>query len=607
MSSPPIFRGDPALVREFSVPQATVGRLSRGASDLRTLLRRKGNRAPRSPALGTRGLVASRVAARKGVVVSGVSTPGAAQAETVHQAGTLGAALRYLRARRGISLRVVAPRLNLSFAELSRIERDLKPAGMGVAHAAEEFFATELAREEAQGYLATLTAAAASPPSAPARGTGVALPPPPIVLVGREQEQAELRRALARPGVVTVDGLAGVGKTALVLAAAHAVAGSYRDGVLIADAADATEQDVPHRILGQWLVTLGHSAEQISEHVQHRSEALIQALRGKHVLLVLENIADPEQVRPFLPAVNAGCTLVVTSHRRLRGLAMRTGAARLSLSPLAPATGAQLLRALLGPGEVADDEEQQLQDIARLCGGLPLALQIAAEHLAQYTELHTQELLAALQRQEQRLDVLSDVTDPSTAVRAVLHRPYESLDAAHRWLFRVLGLHGGPVVTVQGAAALTGQDRDTVQRGLQVLSEAHLLEPSQPGRWRWHPLLQLLAGELVRRDESPYQRLHAVRRWVSWYLRLATQARSATSDEEHDRLQQELDVEAVNLPAVTATAVAHEQGGLVRQLMTLLDEIGRSDLAQRCEPTPPAGRRPTVSWVSTQTPDGRYP
>ena len=101
------------------------------------------------------------------------------------------------------------------------------------------------------------------------------------------------------------------------------------------------------------------------------------ALAGKRVLLVLDNAASTEQVRPLLPGTS-GCLVLVTSRHRLSGLAARHGARRITLGTLDPNSAVTLLTGRIGL-ELTRREPGACWDLARLCGFLPLALRIGAE------------------------------------------------------------------------------------------------------------------------------------------------------------------------------------------------------------------------------------
>lgn len=519
---------------------------------------------------------------------------------------SLGAALRELREARGLPLRTAAPALSVSFAELSKLERGLKPVPMTVAEHAEQFFSAQLQARNAAGSL--IAAARAAPPRSRRRAAGavpeaLAGPPPPTLLLGREQDQARLVQRLREGGITTLDALPGSGTTALVAAALNDVRTKYPGGVLTADLADSTDPDAVHAVLARWLVTTGTRADDMPAGVEERAVALGRGLQPRPWLLIVENATHSAQLRALLPLTAAGCDLVVTSHRRLPTLTLSAAAKPLTLRPLAAETGARLLRALDRDARLDSVADELLEAISRLCGGLPCALHTVSDHLRRDRRLTASDLHEVLADPTQRLDVLSDADDERDGLRARLTRSYAALPPNARWLFRTLGLHGGQTVTQRGAAALAGQSCETVLPGLQQLADAHLLEPTQPDRWIWHHLPLLLASELVHRLEDPYERVHAVRRWVHWLIRVATAAAHGSDPDDSHTV---LDAETLNLAAATTAAAHHGQAGLIRQLISLLDQAGRPDLAERCEPArTKAGTAPR--WLARTAPAAPQP
>jgi NB-ARC domain len=114
------------------------------------------------------------------------------------------------------------------------------------------------------------------------------------------------------------------------------------------------------------------------------------------MVVVLDNAATAEQVRPLLPG-SPPCAVIVTSRNRLSGLIAREGAHRLTLDVLPAEDAVTLLRCAVG-AERVDAEPEAAAEVARHCGYLPLALRIAAERAATRTHL----MLACLPDSGQR-------------------------------------------------------------------------------------------------------------------------------------------------------------------------------------------------------------
>jgi tetratricopeptide (TPR) repeat protein len=85
-------------------------------------------------------------------------------------------------------------------------------------------------------------------------------------------------------------------------------------------------------------------------------------------------------------------------------------------------------------------------------------------------------------------------------------------------MFRLLGLHAGPDISVPGAAALADTSEDEASTALDRLAGAHLIAEAVPGRYRFHDLLGAYAVERASADENPAGRTAAIRRLLTWYL-----------------------------------------------------------------------------------------
>jgi hypothetical protein len=206
--------------------------------------------------------------------------------------------------------------------------------------------------------------------------------PPPIHLVGREDELAEIdrlaRRPRAGPAIVVLSGTGGVGKSALALAWAHRAGERYPDGQLhvslgVFDPAD------PGALLAQLLRALGAAAERLPAGTAERSALFRSLTAGKGLLMLLEDAASAAQVRPLLPS-SPSTVVLVTARSRLGGL-LGDGAAFVAVEPLADEAATALLAGAIGHERAAGDPGSTAA-LVRLCAGLPVALAMASARLA---------------------------------------------------------------------------------------------------------------------------------------------------------------------------------------------------------------------------------
>jgi DNA-binding SARP family transcriptional activator/tetratricopeptide (TPR) repeat protein len=319
---------------------------------------------------------------------------------------------------------------------------------------------------------------------------------------GRHGELEALAEVLCQAGndtvvISAIDGMAGIGKTALAIQAAHRLSGQFPDGQLFVDLHGYTQGHDPRspgEALDFLLRALSTPAQRIPQDVEERAGLYRQRLAGTRTLVVLDNAASEAQVRPLIPG-SAGCLVLVTSRRRLKGL---DDAHVLALDVLSKADAVELLRAVAGPGRVAADDPV-LAEVAGLCGRLPLALRIAAA-LLRHRPAWTLEYLAGLLRdQRQRLDMLSD---GERDLGAALDMSYYSLPGDRQRLFRRLGLVPGPDADAYVAAALLGTDLAATAGMLEGLVDHNLLIQHIPGRYRLHDLIRLHARALAAHDRA---------------------------------------------------------------------------------------------------------
>ena len=244
-------------------------------------------------------------------------------------------------------------------------------------------------------------------------------------------------------------------------------------------------------------------------------------LAGKRMLIVLDNARDPGQVRPLLPGA-PGCLVLVTSRNQLTGLAAGDGAQMLTLDVLTEAEAYELLAQRLGSGRVAA-EPAGVAELTRLCARLPLALSVATAHAASRPQLTLAALAAELRGAGTRLDAL-DTRDMATDVRTVFSWSCQQLSGPSARMFRLLGVHPGPDITVPAAAALAGLPRAEGRQALDELASAHMITEHAPGRYAFHDLLRAYAAEQARSIDSEDSRRAALVRVLDHYLHTASAA-----------------------------------------------------------------------------------
>ncbi|MFE2752267.1 ATP-binding protein [Actinosynnema sp. NPDC059335] len=344
---------------------------------------------------------------------------------------------------------------------------------------------------------------------------------------GRADELRRLDESLTGDGtaaITVVSGAPGVGKTAVAVRWAHRVSDRFPDGQLYVNLRgfDTTSPVPAHQALDAFVRAFDVAPERIPTQVDELAALYRSLLASRRVLVVLDNAADVDQVRPLLPG-SATCAVVVTSRNRLAGLSAGAGAQRVALEALSPVDSVALLRATVGSDRL-DAEPEAAAGLAQLCAGLPLALRIAGERVAGSRHHALADLVEQLAAEHDRLDLLAAVDDQVDVVRAAFSWSYRKLPAPAAGMFRRLSWHAGPEFGVPAAAALADLPEPKARRVLEALAGANLLTEVGRERYRFHDLVRLYALERAEAEETAIDRTAAVRRLLEWFLRMADAA-----------------------------------------------------------------------------------
>ncbi|WP_168801718.1 ATP-binding protein [Glycomyces buryatensis] len=317
--------------------------------------------------------------------------------------------------------------------------------------------------------------------------------------------------------VITVHGMAGVGKTSLAVRVAHALAPRYPDGQLFVDLHGFTHSTGPRpsieSVLTRVLRSLGLSDRPLPADIDELTARYRSAIADRRILLVLDNAASAEQVDALLPGT-PGSLILATSRRDLSSL---TGAYSVPLEPPPVREAAAMLSAAVA-GRVTEAEAVA---VAERCGRLPLALGLAAARLRSRPLWRVEDLLKRLV-DEGRLFEEFDLGHRGVA--GALHASYLELDTDHRRMLRRLGLVPGDDLDVHAAAALCEVSEERAAPMLESLVDVHLAETRSPGRYRLHDLVRLFAAKVAAVEETESDLDDAVLRLNRVYLHFAYRA-----------------------------------------------------------------------------------
>lgn len=376
-----------------------------------------------------------------------------------------------------------------------------------------------------------------------------ALPPRPATLLGRSAPLTELLALLApgrragAPPAIAVTGEGGVGKSALMAAAAHEAHKWFPGGVLYEDArAHSSGGRISvEELLGTWLRSFGIPGDQLQPHRTGLLGQFRSQLReaDEALLILLDDAWPDEHIGPLIPPDSR--------HRLLVTVRTAPDDARITvlrLDTLSPQDSVALLEAAAGEPV----PQQQLDEIAALCGHLPLALDVVAGRLRNGDD-SAERVLSALRPPGERLAEL----DP---VRQAFEASYQALDGPDARMLRCLGLHPGTEIDAESAAALAGVSAAEADRMLRRLIRAQLLRPTgSEGRVRFHDLLRLYVHELSC-QEPESARSAALDRLMAHYGRRAAGADDPWFDRERGALA-----------AALADAVDHGRYGRIEPVV----------------------------------------
>ncbi len=345
------------------------------------------------------------------------------------------------------------------------------------------------------------------------------LPPETAEFVGRSDELGLLTGEHGdAPRVSVIEGMPGVGKTTLAVHAARAVARQYPDGVFYLnfhthdpgrpslDAAEAL-----HRLLRMLTVP----ATQIPDGIGERAALWRAQLSRRRAVVILDDAARQDQIRPLLPTAGQ-CLILITTRHRLADLA---GTRELTLDVLSIDDAITLFRRIAGQGGAQDEDE--IATAVQLCGRLPLAIQLTAGRLARDYPPRLGDLVEELSRSPARADG-TDLANPEWI--SAFDLSYRALEPGHQRFFRQLGISPCAHISLHAAAALGGGTLAEAEEALTVLLDHHLLARAPAGQFRFHDLIRGYAAMCAAREDPRPEHRRAVGRLLDYYLHTADEA-----------------------------------------------------------------------------------
>lgn len=414
--------------------------------------------------------------------------------------------------------------------------------------------------------------------------------PRDIPWVGRHDELRRLTAALCEgngtsAAVVTVeaiDGMGGVGKTAMAVHLAHRLRDRFPDGRLFLHlGGHASDRDpLPAaRALTELLRLIGVPPKELPQDLDELVSLWRTTVRDRRMMVILDDAADTGQVSPLLPG-DSPTAVVVTSRRRLPGL---PGVRPVSLDVL-PRDDAVMLFERRVDGRCVT-RRAEVEEIVLRCGCLPLAIEIVASRLLSRPSWGTSDLLDQLSTGSAHLP---ELRDGERTLRHVFDQSCRALTPDQRLVFRRMGLHFGVEFGPHAVAALAGLPVEETDRILEELLSQHLISEPSPHRFTMHDLLREYARSLFNDAalEPEGEPRKAVRQLVDHYVHVADRA---------DRLAYPFRSRIPLDAGGTATRAAHLKG----------PEITDAHAAERWIVAEGANLLDALDWIRQNAPESQ--
>jgi DNA-binding SARP family transcriptional activator/tetratricopeptide (TPR) repeat protein len=419
---------------------------------------------------------------------------------------------------------------------------------------------------------------ASSPAGRPSGQAAVpdSLPPETTDFVGREDELRLLSEEHgSTPWIAVIEGMPGVGKTTLAVRAARQVCGQYQDGTLYLDLHSHDPASLPLQpaeALHQLLGLLSVPAAQIPGPMGERAALWRAHLSRRRAVVILDDAAGPDQIRPLLP-LTGQCLILITTRRRLPGL---DGARTLTLDVLSVDEAVTLFRRIAGESRAIDSD--RVAATVGLCGRLPLAIKLTASRIAHADPPSLDDLIAEW---SQSPAWLGGTGAASPEVIAAFDLSYRALRPGHQRFFRRLGISPCAAHSPAAAAALGGCPLAEAEKALVVLLDSHLLTRTPDGQFRLHDLVRGYAAARARLDDPAAEQSQTVGRLLDHYLQTADWADRILHPFRH-RPAQVADRRS-GIPAVgTQEAAAGWLESEWRNILQAASYAGRHEWKQEC-------------------------
>jgi tetratricopeptide (TPR) repeat protein len=406
------------------------------------------------------------------------------------------------------------------------------------------------------------------------------LPPEATEFVGRDEELRVLTGERGSiPGTAIIEGMPGVGKTALAIRAARLLGGQYPDGALYLNLRshnpDSPALD-PAEALYRLLQMLSVPAVQIPETIGQRVALWRAHLSRRRAVVILDDAAGPDQIRPLLPATGQ-CLILITTRRRLPDFG---GARTLTLDVLSVDEAVTLFRRIAGESRARDTG--QVATAVGLCGRLPLAVEVTAGRIASETRDNPAGLGGLIEELSLPAARLGGTGAAGPEVIAAFDLSYRALEPDHQRFFRRMAVSPCACLSLPAAAALGGCTLAEAEKALGTLLDYHLLARAPDGQFRFHELIRGYAAALAAAGDPEADQRQAVSRLLDYYVYTADRADRVLHPFRHRPAVQVAQVPADSPPLCTPEDAATWLESEWRNILQAARYAGKHEWKRKC-------------------------
>ncbi|MEV6674498.1 BTAD domain-containing putative transcriptional regulator [Streptomyces sp. NPDC051162] len=292
--------------------------------------------------------------------------------------------------------------------------------------------------------------------------------------VGRAAALSQLEAYLgSRPGtamrVVEVHGPPGVGKTAFAIRAAHRLRPHFPDGQLFIDLSEVGNGSAQLAdVLTTSLSACGIRREKLPSGLDELSQLFRSWTADRRALVVVDDVLAASQLRALMPG-GSGCAVIATN--RYRAHSLSTGR-KIVLSAFCESDALTLYNRVADERR-REDEPEAVDELLRMCEGLPLVVRAVAGRLAARPGWSAARLTERLRGNP---NLLLELPAGTQSLMSTVASSYRHLSRPHRQLLHLLIERRRPYWRIDEVTALVPRCAEDTETLMEYLVDVHLVQ-----------------------------------------------------------------------------------------------------------------------------------